>query len=46
MRIVGVALSPEFVMQVRPGALSPDYKRYAIVWMGRKSIAKRLKKRS
>ena len=39
LRIVGVALSPEFVMQVRPGALSPDYKRYAIVWMGRKAIA-------
>lgn len=39
LRIVGVALSPEFVMQIRPGALSPDYKRYAIVWMGRKSIA-------
>jgi len=38
LRIVGVALSPEFVMQIRPGALSPDYKRYAIVWMGRKAV--------
>ncbi len=33
--IVGIALSPEFVLQTRPGAISPDYKRYAILWMGR-----------
>lgn len=38
LRITGVALSPEFVMQVRPGALSPDYKRYAIIWMGKDAI--------
>lgn len=36
--IVGTALSPEYVLQVRPGALSPDYKRYGILWMGRSSI--------
>jgi len=33
--ITGIALSPEFVLQSRPGALSPDYKRYAILWMAR-----------
>lgn len=38
LRVVGMALSPEFVLQVRPGALSPDYKRYAIIWMGREAI--------
>ncbi len=38
LTIVGVALSPEFVMQARPGALSPDYKRYAILWMGRDAL--------
>ena len=38
LRIVGIALSPEFVLQVRPGALSPDYKRYAILWMGRHGL--------
>lgn len=37
--IVGVGLSPEFVMQARPGSLSPDYKRYAIIWMGRGALA-------
>lgn len=36
--IVGTALSPEHVLQVRPGALSPDYKRYGILWMGRSAI--------
>jgi putative ABC transport system permease protein len=36
--IVGTALSPEFVLQSRPGAISPDYKRYAILWMGRDSL--------
>jgi putative ABC transport system permease protein len=37
--ITGIALSPEFVLQSRPGALSPDYKRYAILWMGRTALA-------
>jgi len=37
--ITGIALSPEFVLQSRPGALSPDYKRYAILWMGRNAMA-------
>lgn len=37
--IVGIALSPEFVLQSRPGALSPDFKRYAIMWMGRDALA-------
>ena len=36
--IVGTALSPEFVLQTRPGAISPDYKRYAILWMGRTAL--------
>ncbi|MEW6110049.1 MAG: FtsX-like permease family protein [Nitrospirota bacterium] len=38
--ITGVALSPEFVLQVRPGAISPDFKRYAILWMGRNALGK------
>jgi putative ABC transport system permease protein len=36
--IAGTALSPEFVLQTRPGAISPDYKRYAILWMGRTAL--------
>lgn len=38
--ITGIALSPEFVLQVRPGAISPDFKRYAILWMGRNALGK------
>jgi len=38
LTIVGTALSPEFVLQVRPGAISPDYKRYAILWMSRRVL--------
>ncbi len=36
--IAGIALSPEFVLQTRPGAISPDYKRYAIIWMARSPL--------
>lgn len=36
--LVGTALSPEFVIQSRPGAISPDYKRYAVLWMGREAL--------
>lgn len=36
--IVGTALSPEFIIQSRPGALSPDYKRYGILWMGGEAL--------
>lgn len=38
--ITGVALSPEFVLQVRPGAISPDYRRYGILWMSRTALGK------
>jgi putative ABC transport system permease protein len=37
--ITGIALSPEYVLQVRPGAISPDFKRYGILWMGRRALA-------
>jgi len=33
LRIVGIALSPEYIYQIAPGALMPDFKRYAIMWM-------------
>ncbi|GAB4390241.1 MAG: ABC transporter permease [Thermodesulfovibrionales bacterium] len=37
--VVGVALSPEFIYQLSPGAVFPDFKRYGILWMGRKPLA-------
>jgi putative ABC transport system permease protein len=39
MRMVGVALSPEFVFAIRPGALTDDPKRYAVLWMDRAALA-------
>ena len=37
--VVGVALSPEHVYQIRPGALFPDFERYAILWMGQTPLS-------
>jgi putative ABC transport system permease protein len=37
--VVGTAVSPEHVYQIKPGAMFPDYQRYAIVWMGRRAMA-------
>ena len=36
--IVGTALSPEYVYQIKPGAMFPDYQRYAIVWTSRRAL--------
>ncbi len=33
LTIVGVVLSPEYVLQVAPGELLPDYERFGIFWM-------------
>jgi putative ABC transport system permease protein len=40
--ICGTALSPEFVYQIRPGDFMPDFKRYAIIWMNRRSLGQTL----
>lgn len=34
LRIVGIALSPEYIYALGPGDLIPDDRRFAIVWMG------------
>jgi putative ABC transport system permease protein len=33
LRVSGVGMAPEYVMQVRPGELLPDNRRYGIAWM-------------
>ena len=38
LRIVGTAMSPEFVYVLSPFALIPDKKRYGILWMGRRAL--------
>ncbi|MEJ5210144.1 MAG: ABC transporter permease [Burkholderiales bacterium] len=37
--VVGVAVSPEYVYQIAPGAMFPDFKRYGVLWMGRRALA-------
>ena len=39
LEVVGVGLSPEFVYQIQPGALFPDFERYAIAWMREPALA-------
>jgi len=38
MAIVGVALSPEYIYALGPGMLSPDERRFAILWTGRRVL--------
>ncbi|HEX5754844.1 MAG TPA: FtsX-like permease family protein [Arenimonas sp.] len=40
LRVVGTALSPEFVYAMRPGDFFPDFERFAIVWMPREPLAR------
>ncbi|MBK7033964.1 MAG: ABC transporter permease [Ignavibacteria bacterium] len=39
LTIVGIALSSEYVLEVRPGTFMIDNKRYGIMWMGRSALA-------
>jgi len=38
LRVVGIALSPEFLMQIQPGSVFPDPRRYGVMWMGRTAL--------
>jgi putative ABC transport system permease protein len=39
LTVVGVALSPEYMYAIPPGAMFPDYERYGILWMNRRALA-------
>jgi putative ABC transport system permease protein len=39
LTIVGVALSPEYVYQIRPGDVFPDDKRFGVFWMPYRELA-------
>lgn len=39
LQVVGVALSPEYMYAIPPGAIFPDFERYGIFWMNRKALA-------
>lgn len=39
LTIVGTGLSPEYIYQIAPGAMFPDYKSYGVMWMAREPLA-------
>ncbi len=39
LRLVGIALSPEYVYQLAPGSIVPDFKRFGVLWMARTPLA-------
>lgn len=39
LTIVGTGLSPEYIYQIAPGAMFPDYKSYGVMWMARAPLA-------
>lgn len=38
LRIVGIALSPEYVYTIGPGALMPDDRRFGVLWLGERAL--------
>lgn len=40
LRIVGIALSPEHIYQIAPGAAFPDYLRFGVLWMAYTPLSK------
>ncbi|MEX2303240.1 MAG: ABC transporter permease [Bryobacterales bacterium] len=39
LTIVGIALAPEFIYQIRPGDMFPDFAGYGILWMAHEPLA-------
>jgi putative ABC transport system permease protein len=39
LKVVGIALSPEFIYALGPGDLMPDDRRFAVLWMSEKALA-------
>lgn len=39
LRITGIALSPEYIYEIRPGDLFPDPRRFGVLWMSRAALA-------
>ncbi len=38
LRIVGIVLSPEYIIQIPPGALLPDDKQFGVMWMSQQQL--------
>ncbi|MCG8451064.1 MAG: ABC transporter permease [Pirellulales bacterium] len=39
LRIVGIALSPEYVYEIKPGDLMPDNRHFGVFWMNHEALA-------
>ncbi len=39
LSVVGIALSPPYLMQVAPGTIFPDPERFGVLWMGRSALS-------
>jgi putative ABC transport system permease protein len=39
LTIAGTALSPEYIFQISPGAIFPDFARFGIFWMSRTTLS-------
>jgi putative ABC transport system permease protein len=39
LTIVGIALSPEFIYQIAPHAIFPDFARFGVLWMAHDALA-------
>ena len=40
LKISGIGLSPEFIYQMKPGDVFPDFQRFAVLWMPHASLAR------
>lgn len=38
LTVVGIALSPEYVYAIGPGALMPDDRRFGVLWLGQEAL--------
>ena len=38
LRIVGIAISPEYVYEIRSAEVFPDNRRFGVIWMGRAAL--------
>jgi putative ABC transport system permease protein len=39
LRVTGIALSPEYLYTIAPGAVFPDFEHYAVLWMRNRPLA-------
>ncbi|MGB5517647.1 MAG: FtsX-like permease family protein [Gammaproteobacteria bacterium] len=39
LRIVGIASSPEYIHQLRPGGIFPDFEHFGVMWMARTPLS-------